>query len=214
MSEKKTCEACGKELSRSGYYKHIKTCKPSVDPADLPEPPKSDWRDYTPFESGSAPTHNIPPTVKLLSGKRKTGPLTKEEREAAVAKNIALLKTLLSGYDAAVSVYGRKVTGDDEFKVRHSDADKHAVACAQWEYLDSKDISPSDYIGPGLIAGVMTGYYVAPPLASIEAKRENPRRLFSKLKTGIAALRAKRKLKKKAKRDRKRGSPPDPVVVE
>ena len=58
--------------------------------------------------------------------------------------------------------YGQAALLDDDFTVQHSENDKNMVAGAQWRYLKSKGIIPSNVVNEGVLAAGMTLWYVSP----------------------------------------------------
>ena len=81
---------------------------------------------------------------------------------------IALLKAGLGGVDVLLTQYGKGVTVNPDFEVRHSEASKDMVAEAQYAYLDERDIHLTRYMSKGIVAGTLTAWYVGAPLMRIK----------------------------------------------
>ena len=194
------CGECGKQLSRSGYYKHIKKCgvvekqekeeeetyggesddissfisqsdELGVPPPNTPA--SSSWMDYTPVVEENV-TEKMPTPLKfvekLATAKPKKKYTAKELKEIEKA-NIALLKMGLGATDVLITRYGQAVMEDKEYECKHSDNDKTMVAKSQNAWLEENGVNLSQHIGKGKIALLMSGYYVAPPLLKIQKKR-------------------------------------------
>lgn len=110
--------------------------------------------------------------------------LSKAQREALEKQNKGILKMGLTFIDHGLTAYGKAVSLDEEFEVRHSEEDKELVATAQYRYLEEKGLFLTNYLSNGAIAASLTGWYVAVPLYRIRknAKRRLVRgRLLSRL---------------------------------
>ena len=191
-TEKYQCDECGKQLSKSGYYKHIKKCgvneelneetnggessesRITLDESEpLTDSPTSSWMDYTPIIEENV-TEKMPTPLKfvekLATAKPKKKYTAKELKEIQKA-NIALLKMGLGATDVLITRYGKAVTENEEYECKHSDDDKRMVASSQNAWLEENGVNLSQHIGKGKIALLMSGYYVAPPLLKIQKKR-------------------------------------------
>ena len=110
--------------------------------------------------------------------------MSKAQREALETQNKAILKMGLSTVDVLLTQYGKAVSLDEDFEVRHSESDKDLVASAQYRYLEEKGLFLTNYLSSGVIAASLTGWFVAVPLYRIRknAKRKLIRgRLLSRL---------------------------------
>ena len=215
------CEVCEKQLSKSGYYKHIKKCGvdeeiieeethggesdilDSFESDTQPQPPadspaSSEWMTYEPIKEENI-TERMPIPLKfvekLATAKPKKKYTAKELKEIQKA-NIALLKMGLGATDVLITRYGQAVMEDKEYECKHSDNDKTMVANSQNAWLEENGINLSHHIGKGKLALLMTGYYIAPPIVKIQKKRT--KRLIKKgiFKNLISKLKWKRRKKK------------------
>jgi len=211
---KHECSKCGKTYkSRSGLWKHEKKCdvehtilitetKSPGEESVSPNPPDStppsadahaespgdtttfEWAD---FDFGSSDhTDTIPTTLKSIVKPMPmgSGKLSKAQYEALENQNKGILKMGLSTIDVLLTKYGKAVSLDDTFEVRHSEADKELVANAQWRYLEEKGLFLTNYLSTGMIAGSLTVWYIGQPVMRIRknAKKKLIRgRLLSRL---------------------------------
>lgn len=166
---------------------------PSVSPSFDPEgvdsiPPDTEppsWLDWD-FEEGEEATETLPSPLRSIASSPQMGSskMSKAQREALENQNKAILKMGLSSVDVLLTQYGKAVSLDEEFEVRHSEADKELVASAQYRYLEEKGLFLTNYLSSGMIAASLSGWYVAVPLYRIRknAKRRLIRgRLLSRL---------------------------------
>lgn len=143
-----------------------------------------EWAD---FDFGSADnTDTIPSTLKSIVKPMPggSGKLTKAQYAALENQNKGILKMGLTTIDVLLTKYGRAVSLDDQFEVKHSDSDKDLVANAQWRYLEEKGLFLTNYLSTGMIAGSLTVWYVGQPIMRIRknAKKKLIRgRLLSRL---------------------------------
>ena len=147
-----------------------------VDTSDQSDdPPK--WMDFD-FGIGGDETDIIPSTLKAIAKPQpKTeSKLTKAQRSALKTQNIAMLKMGLSGIDHGLTKYGRAVIMDQDFEVKHSESDKTLVANAQYAWCEEKGLFLTNYLSTGMIASVLTGWYVIPPVLRI--RKRSKRKLF------------------------------------
>jgi hypothetical protein len=190
--------------SRGSCWKHEQKCEEStVDESDgLPSPPaeevpsppssSSDNEDSTPpsttssndpewmsFDMGfdDTVTEVMPTPLKLIAKdakKDKKKKLNQAEQKALGNLNVQLLKSGLTIGDSLLTKYGRAVTLDEDYLVKHSEADKDMVAEAQWRYLESKGVIPSNVINEGVIAAGMTAWYFGKPAMEIRKRSKVP----------------------------------------
>jgi len=193
------CSKCGKEYkSRSGLWKHEQKC--TVGDLEITESPvatesevasssvampntstldndvaqgdTSSWMDFDlNIEEGEA----VPEPLKLLKAPKKDiKKMSAKELESFKQTEIALLKMGLSGIDVILSQYGKGITLDKEFEVRHSEGAKTTVATAQYAWMEEKGMSISKYASTGVVAGAMTAWYIGSPLMRIKKKAQRP----------------------------------------
>lgn len=198
MTDEYPCKYdCGKVLkSRAGIYKHEQKCSygnsdtigyneseyesasGEVEPSSS-LPPTNDpdvgtnWMD---FELGeSTETDTIPAALKMITAS-PTSKKKKSVKELKAIKDteIGLLKMGLGGIDVVLTQYGKGVTLDKDFEVRHGDKTKTLVANAQHAWLEEKGITISKYASKGMIAGSLTAYYVGAPIMRIKKEAKKP----------------------------------------
>lgn len=119
-------------------------------------------------------TDVLPEPLKMLSAQSGKKNLTAKERKAAKDTELAMLSLMLSGADHVLTSYGKAVTLDASFLVKHSEKSKKIVAEAQYAYLEEKGIMLSSYMSKGVIAGALTGWYVLSPLTRIKRAAKTP----------------------------------------
>lgn len=161
---------------------------PPSPPEDATIPIESEgesWMDWE-FSDPAEASDVLPTAFKSIASSPQMGSskLSKSQREALEKQNKAILKMGLTSIDVALTRYGRAVSLDEDFKVEHSEEDKEIVASAQYRYLEEKGLFLTNYLSSGVIAGSLTGWYVAVPLYRIRknAKRKLIRgRLLSRL---------------------------------
>jgi len=110
--------------------------------------------------------------------------MSKAQREALEKQNKAILKMGLTAIDVGLTKYGKAVSLDEEFEVKHTEEDKDLVASAQYRYLEEKGLFLTNYLSSGVIAASLTGWYIGTPILRIRknAKRRLIRgRLLSRL---------------------------------
>ena len=118
-------------------------------------------------------TEVMPTPLKMLAKEAKRPAkkkMTAAEQKALGNLNIQLLKSGLTIGDSLLTRYARAVTLDEEYTVKHSEADKDMVAEAQWRYLESKGVIPSNVVNEGVIAAGMTAWYFGKPAMEIRKK--------------------------------------------
>lgn len=153
----------------------------SVPPSDAeyddtqPSTSSSDEPTWMSFDMGidETATEVMPTPLKILAkeAKKPAGKkMTKQELKALGNLNVQLLKSGLTIGDGLMTKYARAVTLDEDYTVKHSDADKQMVAEAQWRYLESKGIIPSNVVNEGIIAAGMTAWYFGKPAMEIRKK--------------------------------------------
>ena len=192
------CSKCGKEYkSRSGLWKHEKKCEvgeltitespvatesevsssvamPNTSPLDddVAQDDTSSWMD---FDLNVEEGESVPEPLKLLKAPKKDiKKMSNKELESFKQTEIALLKMGLGGIDVILSQYGKGITLDKEFEVRHSDGAKTTVATAQYAWMEEKGMSISKYASTGVVAGAMTAWYIGSPLMRIKKKAQKP----------------------------------------
>ena len=176
----------GNGKSRQAVYAHLRKSAPSrmekhdetqdLGAAGQPIPIESDENDdWLSFDVEVDETPNqIPAPLKMLAmgGVRDPSKMTKKERETWREQNVNLLKLGLGGLDHLMSLYGKTITKDPKYVVKHSDSDKEITARAQYAYMEERGIDPGAYVGTGTVALALTGYYVVPPMVKIQRKSE------------------------------------------
>jgi len=120
-------------------------------------------------------TEVMPQPLKMLTKPqpRSNKKMTKAEMKAEEDLNMSLLVGGLTIADSLMSKYGKATLLDEDFEVKHSDADKKMVAGSQWRYLKSKGVVPSDVVNEGIIAAGMTAWYLS-PVVKITRKSKVP----------------------------------------
>ena len=158
---------------------------PDEVPPTSPEDTTFEWVDFD--FGGDENTDTIPSTLKSIVKPMppgKGGKLSKAQYQALADQNKGILKMGLTTVDVLLTQYGKAVSLDDQFEVKHSESDKELVANAQWRYLEEKGLFLTNYLSTGMIAGSLTVWYVGQPLMRIRrnAKKKLIRgRLFSRL---------------------------------
>lgn len=147
--------------------------------------PSTDWMDWD-FSQADEITDVLPSPFRSIAQSPQMGSskLSKAQREALEKQNKGILKMGLTFIDHGLTAYGKAVSLDEDFEVRHSEEDKELVATAQYRYLEEKGLFLTNYLSNGAIAASLTGWYVAVPLYRIRknAKKKLLRgRLLSRL---------------------------------
>jgi len=201
MTDEYPCkyDGCSKVLkSRAGIYKHSLKCEygnidkigsneseyesasgevepsSSLPPTNDPDVgTNSDWMDFELGESNE--TDTIPAALKMITAS-PTSKKKKSVKELKAIKDteIGLLKMGLGGIDVVLTQYGKGVTLDKDFEVRHGDKTKTLVANAQHAWLEEKGITISKFASKGMIAGSLTAYYVGAPIMRIKKEAKKP----------------------------------------
>ena len=192
------CSKCGKEYkSRSGLWKHEQKC--TVGDLEITESPvatesevsssvampntstldndvaQGDTSSWMDFDLNIEEGESVPEPLKLLKAPKKDiKKMSNKELESFKQTEIALLKMGLSGIDVILSQYGKGITLDKEFEVRHSEGAKTTVATAQYAWMEEKGMSISKYASTGVVAGAMTAWYIGSPLMRIKKKAQKP----------------------------------------
>ena len=202
---------CGKELSKSGYYKHMKkgcpltrgggssssvssTSYDSPTPSmESPAPSPDDFDDETPSWATWEPSESVeasesmPSPLRFIAARGSmAGVRNPAEIEAMRQQSRAILALGLSAWDAGATRYARAITEDDEYLISHSDQDKMMVADAQARWLESRGFLVSDVVGDGAIAAALTGWFVIPPIAKATSKAK--RGFLSPIQKGRIAV--------------------------
>ena len=192
-------ECCGKAMSKSGYYKHMKITREKGCPnqrggssassvsstsSELPSPSKENpapsqedfddevpsWATWEPSESREA-SEAMPSPLRFIAARGSmAGVRNPAEIEAMRQQSRAILALGLSAWDAGATRYARAITEDDDYVISHSDEDKMMVADAQARWLESRGFLVSDVVGDGVIAAALTGWFIIPPLAKATSK--------------------------------------------
>lgn len=144
-----------------------------------------EWSDFD-FGSNEETTDTIPTALKSVVKPVPlgSGKMTKAQYTALENQNKAILKMGLTTVDVLLTKYGKAVSLDEEFEVKHSESDKELVANAQWRYMEEKGLFLSNYLSTGMIAGSLTVWYIGQPMIRIRknAKKKLIRgRLLSRL---------------------------------
>lgn len=156
--------------------------------SDAPPAPTGDTTyDWMDFDFGtSEATETIPAPLKSIvrpmpgDGSK----LSKAQLKVLEQQNKGILKMGLTTVDTLLTAYGKAVSLDETFEVRHTESDKDLVANAQYAYMEEKGFFLTNYLSTGMIAGSLTVWYVGAPLLRIRknAKKKLIRgRLFSRL---------------------------------
>ena len=191
---------CGKALSKSGYYKHMKITKEkgcpntrgsgssssisstSYDPPtpspENPAPSQDDfddevptWATWEPSESVAA-SESMPSPLRFIAARGSmAGVRNPAEIESMKQQSRAILALGLTAWDAGATRYARAITEDDDYVISHSDEDKMMVADAQARWLESRGFLVSDVVGDGMIAAALTGWFVIPRSLKQRLKR-------------------------------------------
>jgi hypothetical protein len=192
-SGKYQCDECGWEGSRSGFYKHRKIHQ-STEETDVPEaggdtsfiPVEEEivevevedspsWMDFETVSSGDSTPSQMPTPLKALHRKAaaKKGKRTKKEIESLreTSKSITMLG--LTFGDSALSVWGRGVLLDPDFKIERNDRDKEITADAVVGAMEERGVYLAENISRQAVATIMLGWYFGVPTYKIQknAKR-------------------------------------------
>ena len=100
-------------------------------------------------------------------------PTSSEQGENIVIESSENIATE-SGTDHLLTSYGKAITLDASFLVKHSEKSKKIVAEAQYAYLEEKGIMLSSYMSKGVVAGALTGWYILSPLTRIKRAAKRP----------------------------------------
>jgi len=151
-------------------------------PIEEERPSWFDW-DFSPDEEAS---DVLPTPLRSIARSPQMGSssMSKAQREALEKQNKAILKMGLTAIDVGLTKYGKAVSLDEEFEVKHTEEDKDLVASAQYRYLEEKGLFLTNYLSSGVIAASLTGWYIGTPILRIRknAKRRLIRgRLLSRL---------------------------------
>ena len=156
-----------------------------IEEETIPIEESQDWMNWD-FTQNEEITDVLPSPFRSIAQSPQMGSskLSKAQREALEKQNKGILKMGLTFIDHGLTTYGKAVSLDEDFEVRHSEEDKELVATAQYRYLEEKGLFLTNYLSNGAIAASLTGWYVAVPLYRIRknAKRRLVRgRLLSRL---------------------------------
>ena len=195
------CSKCGKEYkSRSGVWKHEQKCQvdildtsqssvdedigvnasmpsssPPVESSEAEDTP-STWMDFDMGIGEVDYTDTTPTALTMLANHKPKDrkKMTKAEQASFKTTEKAMLKMALGGIDTVLTQYGKAVTINPDFIVKHSDTSKEMVASAQYAWMEEKGLSISKYANKGMIAGALTAWYVGAPLMRIKKDAQKP----------------------------------------
>lgn len=188
-SGKYQCDVCGWEGSRSGYYKHRKIhqsteenerLEEEVETVEIPiadsnveeEDSSISWMDFETVDSESKTPSTMPTPLKALHRKAsaKKGRRTKAEVESLreTSKSITMLG--LTFGDSALSVWGRGVLLDPDFKIERNDRDKEITADAVVGAMEERGVYLAESVSRQAVAAVMLGWYFGVPTYKISKK--------------------------------------------
>lgn len=172
--------------SRSGWYKHkaVKHSPPKVEQEIIIENVESDdeveqveiknessWMDFDQQESSNEPSQ-MPTPLKALHRKAvgKKGKRTKQEMESLreTSKSITMLG--LTFGDTILSIWGRGVLLDPEYKIERNDRDKEITADAVVGAMEEKGVYFAESISRTAVATLMLGWYYGVPTYNITKK--------------------------------------------
>lgn len=198
------CDECGKSYkNRSGLWKHKKNKHtdqetipieqypssggvsespiptsetPPVPNTDAPPEDTPKWMDFD-FGSDES-TDTIPSSFKSILTPMPAGgsKLTKNQAVILETQNKGILKMFLTVLDSGLSAYGKAVSLDPDFQVRHSEADKELVSNAQYRWCEEKGFFLTNYLSTGMIASSLTLWYVSVPMYRI--RKNAKKKLF------------------------------------
>ena len=200
MSEH-NCSKCGKSYkSRSGVWKHEQKCQ--VDSfehtqssvVDETEPPMlassssesvdiaedtsttSKWMDFDLGGGAVEYTDTPPAALKMVvaQGQKDRKKMSKQEEKAFKDTEKAMLKMMLGGIDTVLTTYGKAITLNPDFLVKHSESSKEMVSGAQYAWMEEKGLSLSKYANKGVLAAGLTTWYVAAPIMRIKSEAKKP----------------------------------------
>ena len=196
MSKEYVCTNCDKELSKSGYYKHIKWCgvddevSTVADEITGGESVDDSSASVTVTDEGgsSPPTSTIEETDDTTPEWMQYEPVIEEnvtERLPTPLKFVEKLSTakpkkkytpkeLKEIQKANVAILKMGLGATDFVITKYGQAvteDKTMVANAQNAWLEESGINLSHHIGKGKIALVMSGYYLIPPVLKIQKRK-------------------------------------------
>jgi len=158
----------GGDSKSAGWDESPKTSTMDLPPSDPPADTFS-WSDFD-FGTGEEATETIPAPLKSIvnqPARAGEGKISKAERLALEKQNKGILKMMLTWIDFGLTRYGRAVSLDEDFEVKHSESDKDLVANAQYRYLEEKGLFLTNYLSTGMIAGSLTIWYVGQPMIRI-----------------------------------------------
>ena len=140
---------------------------------DTPTDTQYEWMDFD-FGSTEDVTDTIPTTFKAVMSPvpNPSGKMSKAQAKALEQQNKGILKMGLSTVDVLLTQYGKAVTLNPDFEVKHSDSDKELVANAQYRWMEEKGFFLTNYLSTGMIASGLTVWYVGSPLMRIRKKRK------------------------------------------
>ena len=154
----------------------IPTSDPSISEKELPPEDTPKWMDFD-FGSDES-TDTIPSSFKSILTPMPAGgsKLTKNQAVILETQNKGILKMFLTVLDSGLSAYGKAVSLDPDFQVRHSEADKELVSNAQYRWCEEKGFFLTNYLSTGMIASSLTLWYVSVPMYRI--RKNAKKKLF------------------------------------
>lgn len=180
--------SCGEFTgSRSGWYKHkavkhsplkeeAETITESVEVEEestpVEESETTSWMDFGMDVEDDATTH-MPKPLKALKKKaiaKGRGKMSKAEIQSLRDTSKAITTMFLTFGDTAMSVWGRGVLIDPDFRVAHSDRDKELTADAVVGAMEEKGMYIANSISQTAIATAMVGWYFGVPTYQITKK--------------------------------------------
>ena len=165
IEESKSDGVKGQPITSDDRSDHTPSDTPSAE-----EVPK--WQTFD-FGIEGDHTEVIPSALKAVVKQPTTDPkskLTKAQKSALKSQNLAILKMGLTGIDHVLTKYGQAVILDPDFEIKHSESDKNLVANAQWAWCEEKGLFLTNHLSTGVIASVLTGWYVIPPMLKIRKR--------------------------------------------
>ena len=189
----------GNGKSRSAVYKHISNLGKEDPVIEISEevtedfvqplaeetvqnPDEFDTISWLEPEDSEVPASTIPAPIRKMASGDPAG-LTEAQR---VGQDI-LLRWGWSGLDRGLTVWGRSVTGKEEFAVQRSPEDYDALTAASVTLMDSYGLSVA--MSPGLVFGIVVTSAYAPPVVEIVQNTDvsYSGRIFGSIKSVILA---------------------------
>ena len=164
----------GNGKSRSAVYKHLSNLQKEVPVIEIVEeipdeislgetvqnPDEFDTISWLEPEDSEVPSSTIPAPIRKMASGDASG-LTEAQR---VGQDV-LLRWGWNGLDRGLTIWGRAVTGKEEFAVKRSPQDYDALTTASVNLMDSYGISVA--MSPGLVFGIVVTSAYGPPIVEI-----------------------------------------------